>query len=439
MKTQSFKIALCLTSLVSLANPCFAEPDSAKDVTKGSAQIQEKSLTEPAAGDSAAWIRFGDDLMQKSRQKQDDRLFDRAESAYERALAIDPTQAEAMVGLAWVHNTRHEFDEGMEWARKALAAAPNLYHATSLLADAAMELGDYEQAFEHCQQAMDRSPNLATYSRAAHLLWLTGNTVKARWLMQKAIDAGSTAPENVAWCRAELALMLFNSGALLPAEQEGKSALKAAPDNYHVLYVMGRIKAAQNDFDQAVDFYRRSIDQNPTHDAVVELGDLYAFAGKDDEAKKQYERVVAMHTSGHSHSHGDDAAHSHSHSDGNAQLARFYADHDRDLDEALRQAEGAWRTYKNVYVRTTLAWCLFKNGRHAEAKEMIQKALQSHTPDAGILFRAGMIHAKLGDRTAAQKYLYQALNLNPNFHPKDAVTAAETLQMLSRPSPSASN
>ena len=41
-----------------------------------------------------------------------------------------------------------------------------------------------------------------------------------------------------------------------------------------------------------------------------------------------------------------------------------------------------------------------------------------------------MIHARLGDRHHAQRYLYQALSLNPRFHPRDAGRAVAALREL---------
>ena len=90
----------------------------------------------------------------------------------------------------------------------------------------------------------------------------------------------------------------------------------------------------------------------------------------------------------------------------------------------------AFRTLKNVHAADTLAWCSYKAGRYEDARKAIRKALARRTPDAEILFHAGMIHAKLGDRAAAQKYLYQALSLNPHFHPSHAATASATLAQL---------
>jgi hypothetical protein len=61
---------------------------------------------------------------------------------------------------------------------------------------------------------------------------------------------------------------------------------------------------------------------------------------------------------------------------------------------------------------------------------MIHRALKPGTPDASIHFHAGMIYARLGNRPLAQRHLYQALNLNPRFHPTQPQLAADTLRDL---------
>jgi tetratricopeptide (TPR) repeat protein len=284
---------------------------------------------------------------------------------------------------------------------------------------------------------MNRSPKtqLITNARStlqggAVLVWLMGDSRKGRWLMEKAIKAGGPYPENSAWCRAELALMLWHDGALLPAEQQAEAALKQAPTNAHVLATVGKIKTAKKEYDKAIDYYQRAVEITATHDSLVALGDLYALTDRREEAEKQYKRVVDLHASGAAHGLvGDMQPHSHP----SAQLARFYADHDRNLDKALSEARLAYRDYKNVFVADTLAWCYYKKGQYEEAGKTIRKALRWNTPDAAILFHAGMIQAKLGDRGAAQKSLYRALSLNPQFHPVDSVIAADTLKLLAKP------
>ena len=368
-----------------------------------------------------AWTNLGDALMQKSRETMDVAYYGRAEAAFRQALKLNANTTPAITGIAWVHGSRHEFDRSIEWARKALAVDPNSQDAYGLLGDAAVEMGDYEAAFRDYQRMLDIRPDLSSYSRGAHLLFLTGDTRKAVWLMEKAIAAGAARAENTAWCRAQLALMLWNTGMLLPAVQTAEAGLLLAPDNYHLLAAMGKIKAGQQDYAAALEYYKKASMTAPHHEVVVALGDLYSLTGQQDEAQKQYALVEVIHQANQAKG-----------VQGSLELARFYADHDQRLPEALSIAEAEHKARPNVLAADTLAWCYYKLGRYEDAKRMIEKALAKNTPDAMFLFHAGMIHEKLGDRPGAQEFLYRAVSLNPSFHPLFAKVATETLTRLGR-------
>ena len=86
---------------------------------------------------------------------------------------------------------------------------------------------------------LDLRPDLSAYSRAAHLLFVTGDVRRAAWLMGKAINAAAPYAENTAWCRAQLALMHLATGNLVAAEQIVEQAIIQAPHNYHVLFAQG--------------------------------------------------------------------------------------------------------------------------------------------------------------------------------------------------------
>jgi tetratricopeptide (TPR) repeat protein len=369
--------------------------------------------------------------MQRSREEAGESWYQQAEAAYRRALQLKPEEVGALVGMAWVCNSRHEFGEGRRWARLALKADSQAAEAYALLGDADVECGDYDRAFEHYQACLNIRPGLSSYSRAAHLLWLTGDAPRAQALMQRAIAAGAPRAEDTAWCRVELAKMCFDAGDLASAEGQAHRALKAMPHDHRALSVMGRVKTARRDYEAAIEYYRLANKTAAHHDALVALGDLYVLTGRHDEAEQQYRSVLALHRpSGVAHSH-DGLLHHHPHGHGNIELARFCADHDRHLDEALAEAEAAYQTCKNVFAADTLAWCCYKKGAYQRARQLISQALRWNTPDAGILFHAGMIHAKLGENESAKKYLDQALKLNPHFHPQYAAQAADMLKTLS--------
>ena len=131
-----------------------------------------------------------------------------------------------MIGLAWVHGALHQFETSIQWAQKSLSMDSDISEAYGLLGDAALEMGDYDAAFEHYQKMLDIRPDLSSYSRAGHLLFVTGDIQGAIGLMQKAIAAGAPFAENTAWCRAELANMLWSKGDLPMAEQVIHTGLK---------------------------------------------------------------------------------------------------------------------------------------------------------------------------------------------------------------------
>ena len=366
--------------------------------------------------EATLWVNLGDALAQKLRDTANQNYYLHAEAAYRQALKLDSMNVDALTGMAWVTGGRHVFDQSIEWANKAIAIEPGAVAAHGIIGDAALELGDYDQAYDQYQVMMDLRPDLSSWSRGSYLLWLTGDKTKAVWLMDKAIKSGAPFAENSAWCRAKLAMMYFNDGALVPADQVLAPALKASSHNTHVLLAAGRIAAARQDIPASIKFYEAVLEGGPNHEALVALGDLHAVKGEAELAEDFYAKVEALHVA-----HLSGGAHDH------MQMARFYADHDRNLVEALRLAEQHKLT-KNVIEADSLAWVYFKNGDQVHAIEAIKLALSRDTPDPEIHYHAGMIAEAAGDHLSARKHLIQAMGMNPRFNPIQAPIAARTLE-----------
>ena len=370
-------------------------------------------------GKAHNWNNLGSALMQKARENADSSYYAHAERAYRQALVLNPKSVDALTGLAWIDSGRHEFEKSIDWAHQALALDPKSNDAYGLIGDAQVEIGDYDAAFTAYQQMLDIRPDIASYSRGAHLLWLNNDKRKATWLMYKAVRTGAPYAENTAWCQTQLAQILFNQGAILPAEQTVQSVLKGTPDNYRALALMGRVKAARKDYKSAIAFYQKSIAIVPLVDSVAALGDLFLLTGRKEEAETQFTLVDTI-----------DKLNKANGVRGGWQRALFLADHDRELPEALKEAQDEYATRKNVYAADALAWCLFKNGRTQEAADMVQKALKYNTPEALFSFHAGMIYTKLNDRRTASLCLSRALSMNGSFHPVYVQVAADTLKQL---------
>ena len=371
--------------------------------------------------DARSWVQLGDALAQGYRDTNDAKFYDYAEGAYQFAYGFDSHSTDALCGLASVYGGRHLFTLSMEYARQALALDEGKATAIGILGDAELELGNYEVAMDHYQKMMDLRPDLSSWSRGAHALWLTGNTSRAIWLMERAIKAGSPFAENTAWCRAQLALMLFNDGALTAAAQTLEPALQATSHNPHVLLAAGRIAIAQGDFESARKHFESLLEIGPHHEALVRLGDLHASQGHQAEADQCYAAVESLHAN-------TMAAGGHDH----MAMAKYYADHDRNLTEAVKLAE-QHADSRNVMELDVLAWVYHKSGDQTKAIASMKRALRLNTQDAEMHFHAGLIAAAAGDTTSASKHLQTALSLNPQFHPQFAPLAAKTLEGLAKP------
>ncbi len=381
---------------------------------------KETRLTRKTPHDPKAWTDLGNALMQKARETADLSYYGLAEADYKQALTVDPSSAAALDGMAWVTSDRHEFEKSKFWANKALMHDPNSQDAYGLLGDADQELGDYAAAYAHYQKMLNLRPDLASYSRGGHLLWLTGDFRKGVTLMDKAIDAGGPYAESTGWCRAQLGLMLWSEGHEAAAEQTLRDALTTTPHNYRVLMALGRVLAGKRDYSGAIDSYKKAIDVVPQVDAVAALGDLYALTGRKADAEQQFRLAESI-----------DRLQKANGVKGGWQMSLFRANHDRNLPEALADAETEYKTRKNVYAADALAWCLYKSGRYLEAAATSRAALAQKTPEAEFLYHAGMIALKRNDTKAAHAYLQGALQLAPNFSPVDAPRAASALKQLS--------
>lgn len=390
-------------------------PAGTSQTDKALAEALSKARQTPQ--DAVAWINLGDALAQVSRDTGNRKYRDLAETAYQRALKLNPQSKDAMVGMAWVENGRGALDRSADWANRALALDENNAAARGIIGDAAMALGDYERASENYQKMMALKPDLSSWSRGATLMWVNGSRSKAIWLMEKAIKADAPYVENNAWCRAKYAMMLFDDGAILPAAQALEPALAAGSRNRQVLLAAGTIAAARHDPDAAQRHYRKALEAGPDQEAFAALGDLCAVKGDKQEAEKYYAGVESF-----SKANPDAVADP-------AFMAKFDADHDRNLSDALRFAE-AHQLTKNVLEADLVAWIYFKNGDQPHAIAAMKYALSRNTPDAAMQFHAGMIAAAVGDQISAQKHLQQALSYNPHFSVLQAPVAVAALEKL---------
>lgn len=369
---------------------------------------------------SVSWVRLADALTQRSRLNLDTSLYPQIERVYLQAHKLDRTDPTSLMGLAWAAGAAHHFDDSVAWALLALKTDPELPAAYGIIGDAAVERGRYEEAALNYQRMLDLKPDLGSYSRAAHLLYLQGDTTEALSLIRQALAAGGGEPARSAWCAAELSMMLRYTGDLAGSVEAVDVWLKHAPDNLVLLNASGQAHLATGDEAAAIVALEHAAALQPQHVTLATLHDLYLAAGRTADAGTMTARIEELHA----------RLRARNIQGGEGELSRFYADTGIKLDEAIHLAEAERSHHLGAVAADTLAWAYFRAGRINEARALVPEILQSRHQPAPQLYHVALIEEAAGNTTEARAHLETALGREPHFNPVHAPLARAALLRL---------
>jgi tetratricopeptide (TPR) repeat protein len=364
--------------------------------------LQDQLRAAPDRSEAASLLGLA--YLQKVRETGDPSYYPKAETLFNQALDHNEDDLEALIGLGTLALARHDFAGALEWGQKAVKLNP--YHAAAygVIGDAQIELGRYDEAVATFQQMVNLRPDLTSFTRVSYARELYGDVHGAINAMERAAQAGAGRAEHVAWTHVQLGNLLFNSGDFDGAEARYDASLQTLDGYVYGLAGLAKVNAARGDFPTAITLYQHVIQTMPLAEFVIALGDVYTAAGQPDEAASQYALVDAMQ-----------ALYRENGVDTDVEMALFEVDHNRNLDEAVKQAQAGYKRHPSIRAADVLAWTLFKTGNLTDAQKYSNEALRLGTKDALLLFHAGTIQSALGNRDAAIGYLQQALAINPHF------------------------
>jgi tetratricopeptide (TPR) repeat protein len=344
--------------------------------------------------------------IQKMRETVDFSYLDRASSLVEAVLVRDPGNYESLRLRSEIDMERHEFARVAEYSREMTRFAPDDPANWGTLGDSSMELGHYDAAGEAYARMLSLRPDLASYNRVAWYQFVNGHVDQAITMMKSAIAADSPAAENVAWCWNDLGNIYFKTGHLADAEEAYTKAITVFPGYYPSYAGMGRVRAAQKRWKEAIENFRHAQATVPMPEFAAALEDLYSLSGNPLESRKQRELLDAIDRM--NRSSGERT---------NRNLALLFADHDRNLDRAAELAGNEIKVRPDVYTQDAVAWVRYKQKRYAEAEAAAEKALALQTPEPAFYYHAGLIAVAMGNRDEATARLKRAQELNPDFDP----------------------
>lgn len=354
-------------------------------------------------------------LARRARETGNPRFYDEAERAAARSLELQPDNLEAQKLRIWVLLGRHEFARALELATALNRKVPDDVLVYGLLADAHAELGQYEQAEEAAQWMLDLRPgNIPGLTRAAYLRELFGDIEGALDLMGAAYERTPFGEvEDRAWILTHIAHLHLAIGQVGEADAALAHALPLFPRYHYTLAMLARVRTAQGKLPEGVDLLRQLHDVAPHPENLYLLAEALERAGQLREAELAYRKFEQQ---ARAEMEGADNA--------NRELILYYVDHAARPSEALRIAQLELERRQDVFTRTAYAWALSASGRLKEARDQIERVLAVGLRDPTVLYRAGVIAKRSGDRSAAERYLQQSLELAPASEVADAARRA---------------
>lgn len=385
------------------------------------AVLQEALRDGNALTQSRNAAQLGHAYLQKARETGDSSYYPKAEALFGQTLESDETNVDALVGMGTLALARHEFSDAKRWGERAVGSAPQHSAAYGVLADAEVELGEYEAATATLQQMVDLRPDLGSFSRISYLRELMGDREGAIAAMQRAVTAGSGYPENMAWAQVQLGNLYFDGGDLTGAAEAYEAASAAVRGYAPAMAGEAKVLAARGQLAAAADLYHEVVAISPLPEHLVAYGDVLSARGDENGAASQFATVAAIQQLQAANGVNTDL-----------ELALFAADHGdaEAIANAVAQARDGVAVRPSVTAYDTLAWTLYRAGDLDGAAVASEQALRLGTQSAAMHFHAGMIASAQGDTASAITHLRTALQLNPAFSLRYAPVAQAELARL---------
>jgi len=342
-------------------------------------------------------------LARRARETADPAKYDEAAAVLSKSFALAPDNFEGLKIRAWLLLGKHEFAQALDLAKQLNKRVPDDAVVYGLLTDAHTELGNYAEAEQAAQWMLDLGrSSVAGLTRAAYLRELFGDIDGAIELMAAAYRrTNPVESEERAWLLSQLAHLYLLQGKVEEADRLVAEALGLFPGYHYALANQAKVRSAQGKHGEAAELLRRRYDVAPHPENLFDLAVALKRAGRRAQARKafaDFERTARAEMS--------------SWDNANFQLVFYYTDHAMKPAEALRVASLEIARRRDVYTLDAYAWALHRNGRHAEARSHIETALAVGILDPKVLYHAGVISMRLGDRASARKLLARSLSVN---------------------------
>ncbi len=323
-------------------------------------------------------------------------------------LKDDPSHFEALCCMATLQASAHQFSEALITSDIAIKINPFNSYIYGVKCDALTELGKYKEAIATADKMVSIRPDLRSYSRIAYLREIHGYYDGATEAMKLALSSGFPGAEQTEWVRVQLGNLYKKTGQSDLAELQFRESLIHRPLFAPALSGLGDLFRMKNNPDSAIVYYRKAANVVPDYSYFLNT----AICAKELNNKLLFDSCIQL---------AEQILISHSHSTDEENGIGHYVDRELsqvylaagDYDKAYYAARTEYlRRPSNIDINETLAWASYKKGNYKEAKFHILSAGRTHSKDAELLYKTGLILKENGLPLISQDWLQEARRIN---------------------------
>jgi Flp pilus assembly protein TadD len=300
---------------------------------------------------------------------------------------------------AWLQLGQHRFQKAYGLAKALVKQTPDDVQAYGLLADAAVEIGRYDEAEKAVQWMLDIRPgNVPAFTRAAYLRELFGDEEGAIELMQKAYQRTlETEVEDRAWILTHIGHLETRRARFAEAERALQGALKLFPDYHYALARLANLRSLQGRYADAAALFAKRYAAADHPENLYDLAVAERLAGQTKKARASF---IAFEKAALKESGGEDNA--------NHELTAYYLNVAGSPKQALKIAQAEFERRQDWRTRLALAEALRKTGRSGDAEKAIAPALELGVRHAPLWLAGAEIARANGQKNVAIERLRSA-------------------------------
>lgn len=297
----------------------------------------------------------------------------------------------ALFYKATVQLSQHNFNEALATGNKALAVNKLNSGIYGVLVDANVEIGNYDQAVQMCEQMMKIRPDLRSYSRTSYLREIYGDLKGSKEAMLMAINAGAPYSEYKCWAMVTLGKIYEAEGSLDSAAICYELSMKERANYPFGIAGMASIEAKKGNYENSKKTYDEALAILPEIGFTIELAALMQKEGKKAEVDKMIGEIETMFKEDIESGHNM-----------NLEFANFLYSFKNDYKTALEYGlEELKNRPNNIDVNKLLAYVYYGLNDMEKAKKHVEVALRTEKKDADLMCINGLINKDAKEIKAA--------------------------------------